>query len=128
VTTAEPTDLQALDCYTERLWRAKVPTAASVDWTTLRLVWLTVGLSVPAGRAAVSDCVCGLQPLQIARLPHLSGTETRSALDALVDAGRLKPLQCPGEGYRPRRHGAAARSNRGSFDERTVIDGVDQSP
>jgi len=99
VATAEPTaDVQALDRYVERLWRAELPIAASVDATTLRLVWLTAGFSVSADRAAVGDYLCAVPSEEIARRAHVPLPDARVALEALVNVGRLVP--CPrGDGY-----------------------------
>jgi hypothetical protein len=85
-------DLDALDRYASRLWRVKLPRAAAVDASALRLVWLTAGFSVPAERAAVGAHVGALDSAEIARRAHLPLAETDGALQALVDDGRLEPL------------------------------------
>ena len=130
VTKAETADdlVKALDRYAERLWRAKLAIAASFATTTLRLVWLTAGSSVSANRVCAGDYVCALDPRDVARRAHLRLSETGDAVDALIDAGRLEPLPCcPGAGYRLRLERPRARA-LAPLHERTVIDGVQQSP
>jgi hypothetical protein len=90
--------VSALDRYVDRLWRVTLPWARRAAPISVRLVWLTAGLSVPAGHAAIGDYVCVLGPKEIARRAHLPLPEAADALEALVDAGRLEPLQCRPDG------------------------------
>jgi hypothetical protein len=90
-----------LDGYLKRLARVKLPLARRAEPTSVRLVRLTAGLSVPSDRAAVGDYVWALGFREIARRAHLPLPEAADALEALVDAGRLEPLASRrGDGYR----------------------------
>jgi hypothetical protein len=92
-----------LDGYLERLARVKLPLARRAEASSVRLVWLIAGLSVPSGRAAVGDYVCALGSREIARRAHLPLEEATDALNALLDAGRLELQQgCPEARYRLR--------------------------
>jgi hypothetical protein len=130
VTKVETADdlVKAVDRYAERLWRARLPIAASAATTTLRLIWLTAGFSVSANRVCAGDYVCALDPRAVARRTHPPLSETGDAVDALIDAGRLEPLpavRARGTAFRLERLRARALA---PFHERTVIDGVKQSP